>query len=90
MRPVQFLAVLAVACSELDVGQAPADGDRKPGAPPITEASGAELQKNVHLTGVGGVTDTSINVAVSPPKTNCLVGCYSAYVGRDRCLASTT
>ena len=51
-----------------------------PGAPPITEVSGAELQKNIPLTGVQGVTNTAINVATITTKTNCLVGCYSAYV----------
>jgi ABC-type branched-subunit amino acid transport system substrate-binding protein len=74
------LAVLAVACSNSPSAKPLATVTTKPGAPPITEASGAELQKNVHLTGVEGVTDTSINVAAITTKTNCLVGCYSAYV----------
>ena len=53
---------------------------RDPGAPPITEASGATLQKNIPLTGVQGVTNTQISVAVITAGTNPLAGDYTRFV----------
>ena len=52
-----------------------ADGDARPRSRarrPITEVSGADLHKNVPITGVQGVTDDEINVATITSKTNCL------------------
>ena len=51
----------------------------KPGAAPITEVTGAALKKNVHLTGVQGVTDSEIKVAVITAGSNPLAGDYTTF-----------
>jgi ABC-type branched-subunit amino acid transport system substrate-binding protein len=75
------VALLTVACGNAGSSKGPvATPTTQPGAPPITEATGATLQKNVHLTGVQGVTDSQINVAVITAGSNPLAGNYTAYV----------
>ena len=51
----------------------------KPGTPPITEVSGADLKKNVPLNGVQGVTDSEIKVAVITAGSNPLAGDYTTF-----------
>jgi branched-chain amino acid transport system substrate-binding protein len=74
------LALFGVACGNATSAKPAATATTIKGAPPITEVSGADLQKHVPITGVQGVTDDSINVAAITSKTNCLAGCYGAYV----------
>ncbi len=74
------LALLAVGCGNASSSKPTSTATTIKGAPPITEVSGADLHKKVAITGVPGVTDSSINVAAITSKTNCLAGCYGAYV----------
>jgi len=74
------IALLTVAC-----GNAGSDKNgsvpqtTKPGTPPITEVTGADLKKNVPLSGVQGVTDDEIKVAVITAGSNPLAGDYTTY-----------
>jgi branched-chain amino acid transport system substrate-binding protein len=73
------VALLAVACGNSTSSKPASSATTQPGAPPITEASGAALQKNVPLTGVQGVTSTQIGVAAITSKTNPLSGKYGSF-----------
>ncbi|MGO9877272.1 MAG: ABC transporter substrate-binding protein [Acidimicrobiia bacterium] len=73
------LALLAVACGNSTSSKPAATPTTKPGTPPITEVSGAELNKNIALTGVQGVSSTQIKVAIITSKTNILGGKYGSY-----------
>ena len=72
------MTLLAVACGNAGSDK-PVTVTTKPGAPGITQASAADLKKNVTLTGVQGVTDSDINVAVITSKTNLLGGPYGSF-----------
>src|SRR5258705_3176830 len=74
------LGLVGVACRNASSSKPEATATTIKGAPPITEVSGADLHKKVPITGVQGVTDDAINVAAITSKTNCLAGCYGAYV----------
>jgi len=74
------VALLAVACGNAGSSSKSTVPTTQPGAPPITEVSGADLQKNVPLTGVQGVTDKEIKVAVITAGSNPLAGDYTTFV----------
>ncbi len=73
------VALLTVACGNAGSDKPVVTPTTDPGAPPITEASGADLQKNVPLSGVQGVTDTEIKVAVITAGSNPLAGDYTTF-----------
>jgi ABC-type branched-subunit amino acid transport system substrate-binding protein len=73
------VALLAAACANSTSAKQAAVPTTKPGAPPITEVSGAELHKNIPLTGVQGVTTRQIDVAVITAGTNPLAGDYTTF-----------
>src|ERR1700674_1440342 len=73
------LVLLAAACGNAGSGKGTATVTTTPGAAPITEVSGAQLQKKVPLPGVQGVTDSQINVAVITAGSNPLAGDYTTY-----------
>jgi branched-chain amino acid transport system substrate-binding protein len=73
------VGLLAVACSNSTSSKTASVPTTKPGTPPITEASGAALRKNVSLSGVQGVTDSEIDVAVITAGSNPLAGDYSKF-----------
>jgi ABC-type branched-subunit amino acid transport system substrate-binding protein len=74
------VALLTVACGNAGSSSKSSIPTTQPGAPPITEVTGADLQKNVPLTGVQGVTDKEIKVAVITAGSNPLAGDYTTYV----------
>jgi ABC-type branched-subunit amino acid transport system substrate-binding protein len=75
------VALLAVACgnsnSSKPAGPVTVPTEKGGGVPSVTEATGAELQKNIPLSGVPGVTNTEIRVAVITAGSNPLAGDYS-------------
>jgi ABC-type branched-subunit amino acid transport system substrate-binding protein len=73
------VALLTVACGNASSDKPVVTPTTEPGAPPITEVSGADLQKNVPLSGVQGVTDTEIKVAVITAGSNPLAGDYTTF-----------
>jgi len=73
------VALLTVACGNAGSSKTSEVPTTKPGTPPITEVSGADLKKNVHLSGVQGVTDSEIKVAVITAGSNPLAGDYTTY-----------
>ena len=72
--------LLAGACSNASSPKAVSEPSTEPGAPPVTEVSGAALKQNVHLSGVPGVTDDAISVAVITAGTNPLAGDFTRFV----------
>src|SRR5579862_8007149 len=74
------IGLLAAACGNTSTSNPVSVPTTKPGTPPITAASNAALHENIPLTGVQGVTNTQINVAVITAGTNPLAGDYSSYV----------
>ena len=73
------LALVAAACGNSTSSKPAADtSPTVPGgaSTTVTEATGAELQKNVPLVGVKGVTDKEIRVAVITAGSNPLAGNY--------------
>lgn len=75
------LGLLAVACSNSGSAKPTAVTTRPgaSGASGVTEFTGADLQKQVPLTGVQGVTDSEIRVAVITAGTNPLAGDFRTY-----------
>jgi ABC-type branched-subunit amino acid transport system substrate-binding protein len=73
------LALFAAACGNSGSGKATPTVTTVKGEAPVTEVTGADLQKNVPLTGVQGVTATNINVAVITAGSNPLAGDYTTY-----------
>jgi hypothetical protein len=74
------IALFTVACGNAGSDKAETvTPTTQPGAPPITEVSGADLQKNVPLSGVQGVTDDEIKVAVITAGSNPLAGDYTTF-----------
>jgi ABC-type branched-subunit amino acid transport system substrate-binding protein len=73
------VALLTVACGNAGSSKPQAVVTTKPGTPPITEATGAALKQNIHLTGVQGVTDSEIKVAVITAGSNPLAGDYTTF-----------
>src|SRR5580704_8575286 len=76
------LALLAVACGNSNSSKSASTTTPTPtvlggSAPPVTEATGAELQKDLPLPGVVGVTDKEIRVAVITAGSNPLAGNYA-------------
>ena len=73
------VALLTVACGNAGSSGKSVVPTTKPGTPQITEVSGAALKKKVHLTGVQGVTDSEIKVAVITAGSNPLAGDYTTF-----------
>jgi branched-chain amino acid transport system substrate-binding protein len=74
------LALFAAACGNSGSGKSGTTTvTTTKGEPPITEVSGADLQKKVALSGVPGVTDSNINVAVITAGSNPLAGDYTSF-----------
>jgi branched-chain amino acid transport system substrate-binding protein len=73
------VGLLAVACGNAGSSKPIVVPTTKPGAPPISEVSGAALHRNIPLTAVQGVTNTQINVAVITAGTNPLAGDYTRF-----------
>jgi len=73
------VALLTVACGNAGSSKTTVTPTTKPGTPPITEVTGAELKKNVPLSGVQGVTDSEIKVAVITAGSNPLAGDYTTF-----------
>ena len=74
------IGLLVAACGNAGSSKPVSTPTTRPGAAPITEVSGAQLQKNIPLTGVQGVTNSQIDVAVITAGTNPLAGDYSTFV----------
>jgi len=74
------VGLLAAACSNASSAKPVAAPTTKPGAPAITEASGTALRRNIPLTGVPGVTNDEIRVAVITAGTNPLAGDYTTFM----------
>jgi branched-chain amino acid transport system substrate-binding protein len=74
-----LVAMLTIACGNSTSSKPLSVPTTKPGTPPISEASRAALRQDVHLTGVQGVTDSKISVAVITAGTNPLAGDYSSF-----------
>ncbi len=71
-------AVLLTACSNSGSSK-PAAQAKQSGSGSVTEVTGADLQKKVSLSGVQGVTDSEIRVAVVTAATNILQGNYKGF-----------
>lgn len=72
-------ALLLAACGN-SASSKPASQAKKSGSSSgVTEVTGADLQKKVAVSGVQGVTDTEIRVAVVTSATNILAGNYKAF-----------
>jgi ABC-type branched-subunit amino acid transport system substrate-binding protein len=71
--------LFAGACGNASSPKTAAVPSTKPGAPPVTEVSGAALKENVPLTGVPGVTNDAIKVAVITAGTNPLAGDFTRF-----------
>jgi ABC-type branched-subunit amino acid transport system substrate-binding protein len=74
------VGLLAVSCSNAASSKPISEATSQPGTPPITEASGATLRKDIPLPGVPGVTNSQISVAVITAGTNPLAGDYTRFV----------
>jgi branched-chain amino acid transport system substrate-binding protein len=89
-RMLQVAAIVAlgtvgtVACGNSGSSKPTAVPTTKPGTAPITEVSGADLQKKVPLSGVQGVTDSQIEVAAITAGTNPLAGDYTSFLNGVR------
>jgi len=73
------IGLLVAACGNAGSSKPVSTPTTRPGAAPVTEVSGAQLQKNIPLTGVQGVTNSQIEVAVITAGTNPLAGDYSTF-----------
>jgi ABC-type branched-subunit amino acid transport system substrate-binding protein len=72
------LGLLAVACGNSGSGKTTATTPSN-GNATTTTVSAADLQKNIPLNGVQGVTNQQISVAIVTAKTNFLDGKYGSY-----------
>jgi ABC-type branched-subunit amino acid transport system substrate-binding protein len=72
--------LLVGACTNASSPKTSPTPSTTPGAPAITEVSGAALQQKVDLSGVPGVTADEIKVAVITAGTNPLAGDFTRFV----------